>query len=165
MDEETTPSLPTINSINVAGTDYQIEDTVARKRAEAGLSGETVLNAFYPIGCIYQSFDPASPAELFGGEWEQLENVFLRAGIDTDTGGSDAITLTAAQMPSHEHSVGLKSCGEESSGFGLTQSVSFANNVIIGGRYWEWDTSTSGNSSSFSIMPSYQNVYTWKRVA
>ena len=28
--------------------------------------------ASYPIGSIYQSIDPTSPAELFGGVWESI---------------------------------------------------------------------------------------------
>lgn len=67
----------------------------------------------YPIGSIYQSFDPTSPAELFGGYWTRIKGQFLLAAADSadigtednslcyrvvgTQGGSERITLTANQ--------------------------------------------------------------------
>lgn len=68
----------------------------------------------WPIGSIYQSMDPTSPAELFGGYWNPIKGQFiLAAAEDTDigtepddsvcyriagaTGGSERVTLTANQ--------------------------------------------------------------------
>lgn len=57
-----------------------------------------------PVGYVYTSFVSTSPAILFGGTWEQLDGVFLRAAKDTKTGGSDTRTLTTSNLPSHSHS-------------------------------------------------------------
>lgn len=57
----------------------------------------------WPLGSIYQSFDPTSPAELFGGTWEQITGVFLRADNNTEIGGSDFVTLIEANMAPHTH--------------------------------------------------------------
>lgn len=69
-----------------------------------GGTGDLVLPlALMPVGYVYTSFDSTSPASLFGGTWEQLKNVFLRAGEDTAVGGSDSMTLSTSNMPSHSH--------------------------------------------------------------
>ena len=41
--------------------------------------------ASYPIGSIYQSIDPTSPAELFGGVWESIASnrVLIGGGVNT----------------------------------------------------------------------------------
>lgn len=152
----------TINSINIEGDDYQIEDTVARKRAN-----EMALS-IYEVGDLYFSMNTASPAARFGGEWEQLEDVFLRAANDTETGGSDTITLTVAQMPDHKHNVNSSlmaySPGNGTGGVatGNSHSTVYAlekKGVDLAG------TTSSGGGSAHSVMPHYQNVYVWQRVA
>jgi hypothetical protein len=60
-----------------------------------------------PVGYIYISSDPTSPAELFGGTWEALtDRVIVGAGGKYDvnsTGGAETHTLTVNEMPSHNH--------------------------------------------------------------
>lgn len=64
---------------------------------------------FMPIGYIYVSSDPTSPAELFGGTWEALtDRVIVGAGgkyAVNSTGGSETHTLTLAELPPHNHVV------------------------------------------------------------
>lgn len=66
-----------------------------------------ILNMTYPVGSIYMSVNDASPATLFGGEWERIEDTFLlSAGKNHEagsTGGEESHTLTASEMPSHTH--------------------------------------------------------------
>lgn len=92
----------------------------------------TLMNMVYPIGSIYMSVNATSPASLFGGTWEQIQNRFLLAAGSTYTAGTTggsaththtiahthtyahthttpatttgSHTLTIAEMPSHEHS-------------------------------------------------------------
>lgn len=64
---------------------------------------DSLLDRAYPIGSYYLSDDPTSPAEILGGSWSKLEGYVLRAGADTDTGGSDTVTLSTANMPAHTH--------------------------------------------------------------
>ena len=35
--------------------------------------GKSLLDYLHPVGSIYQSTDPTSPADLFGGTWEQIK--------------------------------------------------------------------------------------------
>lgn len=63
----------------------------------------------YPVGSIYISVNSTSPASLFGGTWEILNDVFLLAAgsyANAGTfGGEAAHTLTVDEMPAHNHSV------------------------------------------------------------
>ena len=74
------------------------------------LNTSDLLDLVYPVGAIYMSVNSASPATLFGGTWERLQNRFLVGASDTisyisagQTGGSETVTLTTDEMPSHTH--------------------------------------------------------------
>ena len=68
-----------------------------------------VPNKVYPIGSIYMSVNSTNPSELFGGEWERIQDRFLLASgsayANGSTGGSATVTLTSAQsgVPAHSH--------------------------------------------------------------
>ena len=74
------------------------------------LNTSDLLDLVYPVGAIYMSVNSASPATFIGGTWERLQNRFLVGASDTvssraagKTGGSETVTLTENQMPSHTH--------------------------------------------------------------
>ena len=66
----------------------------------------------YPVGSIYWTGkapdDGGNPNILFGGTWVQIKGKFVWAKGDSDTlnatGGEKTVTLTTAQIPSHNHS-------------------------------------------------------------
>lgn len=65
----------------------------------------------YPVGSFYFSQNSTSPATLFGGTWEQLEQgrVLLSQGTNYPAGskgGEATHTLTIAEMPKHSHTRG-----------------------------------------------------------
>lgn len=64
--------------------------------------------AAYPVGAYYISSDPTSPATLFGGTWERIQDRMIVAAGSTftagTTGGSTAKTLGVENMPYHNHS-------------------------------------------------------------
>ena len=81
---------------------------------------DDLFNLIYPIGSIYLSVNATSPATLFGGTWEQIEDSFLLSAGSTyaagTTGGAASATsdspsndtsgstvLTENQIPSHRH--------------------------------------------------------------
>lgn len=48
-----------------------------------------LLEIVYPVGTVYQSFNSNSPAAMFGGTWEQIEDQFLyNTTVSGSTGGS-----------------------------------------------------------------------------
>lgn len=60
----------------------------------------------YPVGAIYQSMSTTSPASLFGGSWNKIENRFLyNSGSKSagSTGGEELHTLSITEMPIHHH--------------------------------------------------------------
>ena len=77
------------------------------ERADENLAISTIADLVYPIGSIYMSVESTSPATLFGGVWDKLENRFLLGASNTypnkSTGGSAQHTLTVNEMPSHTH--------------------------------------------------------------
>ena len=86
--------------------------TPAELKSDIGASGggvdvSTVLDKVYPVGSIYMSVNSTNPKTLFGGTWVQIKDRFLLAAGTTykagATGGEAAHTLTASEMPSHNH--------------------------------------------------------------
>ena len=114
----------------------------------------------YPVGSIYISVNSTSPASLFGGTWERIEDRFLlAAGSDYAagaTGGEAAHTLTVDEMPAHSHSVpympgydtGTEWVGQNGTAASQTRS-----------------TDINGGGAAHNNMPPYLAVYMWKRVA
>ena len=114
----------------------------------------------YPVGSIYISVNSTSPASLFGGTWEILNDVFLLAAgsyANAGTFGGEAEhTLTVDEMPAHSHSVPNMSgydTGVEWVGQSGTAAPQTRNTAINGG------------GAAHNNMPPYLAVYMWKRVA
>lgn len=129
--------------------------------------------SIYPVGSIYLSVESTSPASLFGGSWERIEDRFLLAAGDSysvgDIGGEATHTLTIGEMPEHAHSIGNKP------GTGGVPQEWFSQ--------WEWyikdawyqfnpgtttlaaRTQHSGSGNPHNNMPPYYTVYMWKRIA
>lgn len=91
------------------------ESTHTGEQHDTYVTKTELVNLIYPIGSIYISVNNSSPSLLFGGTWVQIEDTFLLGAGTTytggDTGGSATVTLTAAELPSHNHSVGAHSHG------------------------------------------------------
>lgn len=130
----------------------------------------------YPVGAIYMSVNPISPASLFSGTWEQLLGKFLLPSDDvlTDgsittegtyhinaTGGEASHTLTIDEMPSHGHD--YTQYGHVGTGTSWGTKASSAQgdtNAAYGAT-----TDAVGGSNAHNNMPPYQVVYAWKRVS
>ena len=132
------------------------------------VGGKSLLDLLHPVGSIYQSTVDTSPATLFGGTWERIIGRFL-FGCDDETytagatGGEAEHTLTAGEMPTHNHQasnlVGYYFYGGDwttdgpASGNGYrTQAVGIV-------------TSDAGGGQPHNNMPPYLAVYVWKRTA
>ena len=136
---------------------------------------DSLLNEYflriYPIGAIYMSLVSTNPSTLFGGTWEQLSGQFLLASSSThtagSTGGSETVTLTIDQMPSHSHkplymdttSYKLRNRGNFGGGSyssAVTTEGTSDNNIF---------TANTGGGKAHNNMPPYLAVYMWKRTA
>lgn len=113
----------------------------------------------YPVGSIYLSVNATSPASLFGGTWERIEDRFLlAAGSSYEAGaigGEAAHTLTVSEMPSHNHTYTIPGNETGTSWYG-------ANGTAKGSPQSSGD---SGGGAAHNNMPPYLAVYMWKRVA
>ena len=147
---------------------------------ESLLSGggtvEEVIPVAYPVGAIYMSVDSTSPAEIFGGTWEQLTSrVLVGAGdglIAVDTGGSASITLTEEHLPSNTV-VYLNDNVVGSGSAKYSVSVSSATTLNSNVLYYLHTPLSARDSIGYSkhsqqaidTLPPYLAVYMWKRIA
>lgn len=127
----------------------------------------------YPVGSIYISTNDTSPAILFGGTWEKIENKFL-LGTGTklaeETGGKSTYSLRANIGPINSNTFSLGFIGAE-----LTQlqnSISPSYSILSGSNleFERWNLSTvvsekDSLSIETEIIPPYFTVNIWKRIA
>ena len=138
-----------------------------------------VVERDHPVGSLYISENPTSPAELYGGTWEQIKDSFILAAGDTyaagSTGGEANHTLANNEMPSHTHIVtAYGNYGwNVKVGFELGETFTSSNHVdITGSQSIGTDTgrgylgtNDSGGDQPHNNMPPYYCMYAWKRVA
>lgn len=124
--------------------------------ADGRLSADSALAA-YPVGSIYQSTDPTSPAALFGGSWEEIASERVLMGASrTHTAGTTVeaglpnikFSFTAATVGSNFRGGSSYGNGADSSDFNLDASKS---NAIYG--------------RSSTVQPAAYYVHIWHRVA
>lgn len=133
----------------------------------------------HPVGSIYQSVEPTSPAELFGGEWQKIEDRMLIAASSTypvkSTGGE----------ATHEHNLsnnGYASIGNFNNTTVFRSGSKYAKDDAVSAFIWTHNGDSSFTSSSTnydniqyvglrgktdtaSSMPPYLVAYMWYRTA
>ena len=94
---------------------------------------------YYPVGSIYQSTDPTSPASLFGGSWEEIasERVLMGASSTHAAGTTVEAGLPniIGQLP------GLKDIGYGGGSFPISGAFSWTNTESTSGNYDDGDDS------------------------
>lgn len=114
----------------------------------------------YPVGSIYIAYNHTNPGTLFGGTWERLTGGFLWASQSTDTigqtGGERTVTLTANQIPSHNHGGTYTNAGS------ATKTHAW---LASGGSAMAFDTVNTGGGQAHNNMPPYIQVSIWRRTA
>ena len=128
---------------------------------------------YYPVGSIYQSTDPTSPAALFGGSWEEIasERVLMgassthaagttvKAGLPNLKGSSSGVASTA--YPNLSNS-GALSINTNNSGLAGYEGGSYGSNCTV-----SFDASKSNAiyGRSTTVQPAAYYVRIWHRVA
>ena len=132
------------------------------------------FNKIYPVGSIYMSINETNPSELFGGEWEQIEDKFLLAcGTKHPNGeesGEEKHTLTINEMPQHTHSpptwVHYTSSNGNTGSYNVTRATGGNGNTYVGSTpQTNKDVGYTGGGQSHNNMPPYLAVYCWVRIA
>ena len=128
---------------------------------------------YYPVGSIYQSTDPTSPAALFGGSWEEIasERVLMgassthaagstvKAGLPNLKGSFSGVASTAYPNLSNSGALSINTnngglAGYEGGSYGSNCTVSFdasKSNAIYG--------------RSSTVQPAAYYVHIWHRVS
>lgn len=128
------------------------------------------LLAANPVGKLWASDNPTSPASIVGGTWERIKDRFILAAGDTyaagSTGGEATHTLTINEMPRHNHDhimwylnqkIGLNGRGGDVGSIRLEYSSADSTDGIC--------TDYKGGSQPHNNMPPYIAMYVWKRIA
>lgn len=173
---DSTPSAPSYNTGDILNGDLLVDfplwtvtvtglsPALTRFSATQGLSG--LLNFVYPVGSIYMSVNSTSPASLFGGTWEQLQNRFLLGAGSSysggSTGGEASHTLTVNEIPSHRHEWELWQDTYQSYQINQSNPVSA---YTLGTNENKNYTTYIGGGAAHNNMPPYLAVYMWKRTA
>ena len=123
-----------------------------------------VLNKLYPVGSIYISVNSTSPATIYGGTWEQLQNRFLLGAGSSytagTTGGEATHTLTVNEMPSHSHKLVSNTSQGTSDAISIQSTFPGTDNNVS-----TRNSSAVGGGQAHNNMPPYLVVYMWKRTA
>lgn len=145
-----------------------------------GLTGTKFIP---PIGYVWKSASPTSPASIFDGTtWGRIKDCAIIAAGDTytldATGGRSTAGLSTENLPAHTHTGATSTDGSHSHTFNVLVNGYFNTNggTVASAKF---NTSTSSNGShshavtieatgrgqSFSILNPYIVRYVWQRIA
>lgn len=140
------------------------EGMAVRLPGDTHIGDKSWLDRTYPVGSLYLTVADVSPADLFGGTWQRIEDVFLLAAGDTyaagSTGGEAAVSLTAEQNGPHYHTSHDIAVEKYDGGYVVMRSVGFSDQDDT--RVSK--TAESGAGDPHNNMPPYLAVYVWQRL-
>lgn len=131
-----------------------------------------ILKLVYPVGSYYlNESDSTNPSTLLGfGTWTAVTDKFIvaRGSTYTSTGGAATVTLTTNELPAHAHTAPAKYYNSASApaGNNLVNTSFFSagwNGGAPEGTVTVSSTNSAGSGAAFSIIPTYQAAYIWKR--
>ena len=125
---------------------------------------------YYPVGSIYQSTDPTSPAALFGGSWEVIasERVLMgassthaagttvKAGLPNITGTLSDVMGSFYAYPSGSGAFSVK---------GIGRSLENGSSGNYGNISFDASKSNAIYGRSSTVQPAAYYVHIWRRVA
>lgn len=155
------------------------DDFTADADGTLHLAGGTAPDP-YPVGSIYQSTDPTSPAALFGGTWEEIASdrvlmgassthaagTTVKAGLPNITGSLSETSNDGKTTPFRGNKNAISSIG--------ALAVTEANSPFCGYGGYEgsaydisFDASLSNPiyGASSTVQPAAYFVHIWRRVA
>lgn len=120
---------------------------------------ESEALAAYPVGSVMVRYDHTNPGTLIGGTWARIYGAFPwftdangQIGL---TGGERMVTLTAAQIPAHNH-------GGTYTNAGTARTHAW---LASGGSAMGYDTVNAGGGQAHNNMPPYIQLAAWRRTA
>lgn len=153
-----------------------LSDYYTREQVNSLLEAQKLAD--HPVGSIYQSTDPTSPAALFGGSWEEIasERVLMGASYAHAAG-----TTVEAGLPNITGQLpGIKNIGYNgSSDYPISGAFAWTNTASANGNYNDGDDlplhiyqaafdaskSNAIYGRSSTVQPAAYYVHIWHRVA
>ena len=138
--------------------------------ADGKLSADALAAyAAYPVGSIYQSTDPTSPAALFGGTWEQIasERVLMgassshAAGTTAEAGLPNITGSFVADVKKGKREVS----GAFTTGSAIATTGEYSNSSDVYKFSLDASKSNAIYGRSSTVQPAAYYVHIWKRVA
>ena len=137
--------------------------------ADGKLSADSALAA-YPVGSIYQSTDPTSPAALFGGTWQEIAQdrvlmgassthaagTTVKAGLPNITGTLSDVMGSFYAYPSGSGAFSVK---------GIGRSLENGSSGNYGNISFDASKSNAIYGRSNTVQPAAYYVHIWHRVA
>lgn len=135
-----------------------------------------VVERDHPVGSLYISEKPTSPAELYGGTWERIEDCTIWGASNTHPAG----TTVEAGLPnikgsfsfeSHAGDGGWLKVASATGAFGGSKAgsgaVAQAGVNDVGSMAVDMDASRSSKiyGASTTVQPPAYCMYIWRRVA
>lgn len=153
-----------------------LSDYYTREQVNRLLEAQKLAD--HPVGSIYQSTDPTSPAALFGGSWQEIafNRVLMGAGTGYTAGSTVEAGLpnitgslreaNAESSPFRGSKASLKSSGalkfvEINTSWGGYSGMSGSTYDV----YFDASRSNSIYGRSYTVQPAAYYVHIWKRVA
>lgn len=155
------------------GYNYLMKQVNNAQKAAKAIAA-TLLNYVYPVGSLYMSTDPTSPASLFGGSWESIASERVLMGA---SGSHAAGTTVDAGLPNITgQATFINSDGADNDNYPDLGAFYFSvnNNKYtttltsgIGKRDLRFDASrvSSIYGKSATVQPPAYYVYMWRRTA
>lgn len=140
-----------------------------------------IFLANHPVGSIFESNQPTSPAELYGGTWarDTSGRVIISANdahpVDS-TGGEETHTLTIAELPKHKFRLSAETGNQLSTNYASNKlavkfPMAYAEHAVANSTdtktYYAWSSTTEslGEDAPHNIMQPYVAKYRWMRTA
>ena len=129
-----------------------------------------IIGRMYPVGSIYMSVRNVDPGTLFGGTWTAWGSGRVPVGVNASdsnfntvekTGGSNTVTLTVNQIPSHNHTYEAKIPAYLTSGVGTGSQETF----MVDSNTGTFETNVRGGGQAHNNLQPYITCYMWKRTA
>ena len=127
----------------------------------------------YPVGSIYQSTDPTSPAALFGGTWEQIASERVLMGASSSHKAGTTVKAGLPNITGTANGGVLSVSTPQSNGaFGATHydsSLSYLSGDVrrlsTYNRTFDASRSNPIYGASDTVQPAAYYVYIWHRVS
>ncbi len=125
------------------------------------------LDENHPVGSLWISKNPTSPAERFGGTWERQEGIFILGASSKypvgSTGGESTHTLKVDEIPSHTPSISTEMyClrWQESHGYHFQDAETAKGWSRVSPTF-----KSIGGGKAHNNMSPYKAYYIWERIA